>query len=117
MAQNSFIIKGWFVSLVAVSIALKIESTYVYGTLLFTLGICFYFVNLQFYVYERQYRDLYNNRIKLCVEDKVLTDVYKLTINGFKIKCIMVYAPKNKMLMLFYFTVPLIFSAINFFMN
>jgi len=117
MAQNSFIIKGWFVSLVAVSIALKINNTWVYGGLLLALGFCFYFVNLQFYVYERQYRDLYSERIKLRVEDRVLTDLYKLAIDGFKLKSIPMYAPRNKMLMLFYLTVPLIFSVINFFMN
>ena len=117
MAQNSFIIKGWFVSLVAVSIALKIDNTCVYGGLLLALGCCFYFINLQFYVYERQYRDLYNERIKLRVEDQVLTDLYKLGIDGFKLKSIPKYAPKNKMLMLFYFTAPFIFLIINYFIN
>lgn len=117
MAQNSFIIKGWFVSLVAVSIALRINNTWVYSALLFALGFSFYFINLQFYVYERQYRDLYNDRIKLRVDYQNLEDLYKLAIDGFKLKCIKIYAPKNKMLMMFYFTVPLIFSVINYFMN
>lgn len=118
MAQNSFIIKGWFVSLVAVSIALKISNPITYGILLFALGLCFYFVNIQFYVYERQYRELYNGRIKLRVEDQDgITDLYKLGIAGFKIKSIKEYAPKNKMLIIFYFTVPLIFSIINYFVS
>lgn len=124
MAQNSFIIKGWFVSLVAVSIALKIDNTWVYGGLLLALGFFFYVVNFQFYIFERQYRSLYNSRIKLRVEDQDATaDLYNLNIEGFKWGTIKEYAFKKKylftngMLILFYFIVPLIFCVINYYVN
>lgn len=124
MAQNSFLIKGWFVSLVAVSIALKINNTLVYGGVLLALGFCFYVVNLQFYVFEREYRALYNSRIKLRVENQdATTDLYNLNIEGFKWVTIKEYAFKKKylftniMLILFYFIVPLIFCVINYYVN
>lgn len=124
MAQNSFIIKGWFVSLVAVSIALKISNSVTYGVLLFSLGLCFYCVDLQFYVFERQYRDLYNGRIKLRVEEQhATTDLYNLNIEGVKWRTINKYVFKmkylftNSILFLLYFMVPLIFCVINYYVN
>lgn len=117
MAQNSFLIKGWFISLVTVSVALKISNLWVYSVLLFALGLVFYFVNLQFYVYEKQFRNLYAERIKLRIEYRLSTDLYLIEVDGFKWDAIKRYAPENKMLMLIYFILPLIFSVINYYMN
>lgn len=117
MAQNSFLVKGWFISLVTVSIALKVSNPWVYSALLFALGICFYFVNLQFYVYEKQFRELYAERVNLRVEYQLRRDLYSIKVDGFKWDAIKRYGPENKMLMLIYFMLPLIFSIINCFMN
>lgn len=117
MAQNEFFIKCWFISFLTVTAALKVQSIYLYGLLIFSISACFYLFNMQFYIYENQYRELYNKRIKLRTIEKISDDLYLLKIAGFNFKEFRKYFKKGWLLLVFFFVMPTIFVIIVFFIN
>lgn len=65
MAQNSFLLKGWTVSLVAVVIALAKDFNFMYLCLLLLLPvICFWYLDAFFLRTEKLYRQMYEWVIK-----------------------------------------------------
>lgn len=118
MAQSSFNIKGWYFALIIVISAWKFGNSIFYSWTLIIATIIFYILNLQFYIYERRYRVLYSNRIKLRCEDKDYTNqLYSLTPEKDP-KSLKFYTKnyvwKNKMLLFMYFGICILLVAVNF---
>lgn len=121
MAQNSFTIKGWYFALIIVISAWKFGNTLFYICTIALATVIFYILNLQFYIYERRYREIYKNRIELrCEEGNYEEDLYclvpiqeKLTIK----LCFKKYVFKNKMLLFMYLTVCALLISANVLMN
>ncbi|MDI9314421.1 MAG: hypothetical protein QM529_07105 [Hydrotalea sp.] len=66
MANNSFLIKGWTITLVAAIIALSFkEQSILFITILFIVVISFWGLDGYYLSQERKYRDLYNHVRKL----------------------------------------------------
>ena len=60
MAHNSFLLKGWTVSLVAVVLALAKDFDFLYLSLLLLLPVlCFWYLDAFFLRTERMYRKMY----------------------------------------------------------
>ena len=65
MAQNSFLLKGWTISLIAVVIALAKDFDFMYLCLLLLLPvICFWYLDAFFLKTEKIYRKIYEWVIK-----------------------------------------------------
>ena len=67
MANNSFLLKGWFVSLVAVIIALTKDSIlqgYITLSILFLASIAFWYLDSYYLRQEKMFRKLYDWVIK-----------------------------------------------------
>jgi len=107
MAQNSFTIKGWYFALIVVISAWKFNNSYFYSCTLIVATMIFYILNLQFYIYERRYRELYNERLKIrCVNNNYVDDLYSLAPITEKFKCRLFFSKyiwENKMLLFMYF--------------
>lgn len=121
MAQNSFMIKGWYFALIIVISAWKFGNTWFYIGTIFIATVIFYILNLQFYIYERRFRDLYGERIKLrCEGDNYNDMLYSLTTKSedFSIKLYFEnYIKKNKMLLFMYFGICIVLISANLLMN
>jgi len=80
MAFNSFMIKGWAITLVVVTLLLKGADYQVW--IAFIPLLVFWFLDAYFLWHERMYRKLYdwviNNRLK--------TDKYLLDMNAYRFK-------------------------------
>lgn len=108
MAQNSFIIKGWFFTLLTALSLWEFESIPVFIISIVLLTIVFYALNLQFYIYERCFRELYKSRIELRVNScNYSKDLYSLDFSEFKNKWYY-YVFQNLTLLITYFGVALI---------
>jgi hypothetical protein len=102
MAQNSFFLKGWTISLVAVVIALGRDYNFKSLCLLLMLPtICFWYLDAYFLRIERMYRKLY----EWVIANRHKTDEYLYDLNHKRFKkevscefCIMV----SKKLFVFY---------------
>ncbi|WP_405158504.1 hypothetical protein [Paenibacillus sp. FSL H8-0283] len=111
MAQNSFLIKGWYFSVIIVVSAFKISDPWYYTLLISLTSFVFYSINLQFYIYERKFRNLYYERIEMRSNGDFENELYSLKfpqVGGQiglinKILSVWEYAQKNKMLMFMYF--------------
>lgn len=78
MAQNSFLLKGWTVSLVAVVIALGKDFDFMYLCLLLLLPVtCFWYLDAFFLRTEKMYRQMYEWVIK----NRNSTDAYLYDLN------------------------------------
>ncbi len=81
MAFNSFMIKGWAITLVDVTLLLKGTETY-QVCIAFIPLLLFWFLDTYFLWQERMYRELYdwviNNRMK--------TDEYLFDMNAYRFK-------------------------------
>lgn len=121
MAQNSFMIKGWYFSLIIVITAFKIENILYYSLLVTLLSASFYFINLQFYIYERKFRNVYYERIELRKsDDDYSTNLYSLKFrvqDKSKKNDYWKYGKKNKMLFFTYFGVCIILILFNYLIN
>jgi len=83
MAQNSFLLKGWTVSLVAVVIALAKDFNFMYLCLLLLLPvICFWYLDAFFLRTEKLYRKMYEWVIK----NRNTTDDYLYDLNPHRFK-------------------------------
>lgn len=83
MAGNSFLLKGWAISLVAVLFALSVkDSSHGYIFIAYFPVIVFWILDGYFISRERLFRDLYNHVRKLDEKD---ID-FSMDINGYKEK-------------------------------
>lgn len=65
MATNSFMLKGWAVTLVAGTFALSdTESNYLFFLISYVPIILFWFLDSYYLQLERKYRKLYNNTLE-----------------------------------------------------
>jgi len=78
MSQNSFIVKGWLITLVAVVLALLPESFSLRGLCIvgFTITICFWFLDGFFLKMEKLYRWKYEWVIKNRIDSEL--EIYDL---------------------------------------
>jgi hypothetical protein len=112
MNVNSFLIKGWAVTLVAAMFAFAAKdanSKYVYITLVTT--IVFWLLDAYYLSQERQYRDLYNY-IRLKDEDNIDFDMNARGYN--KGRCTWGYSFFAITLCIFYVTVLSLTTIISF---
>jgi len=82
MANNSFLLKGWLVSLLAIIIALTKDSIIVtksiyFGIILLLLILAFWYLDAFFLHKERCYRKLYD----WVIENRTNTDDYLYNLN------------------------------------
>ena len=121
MAQNSFTIKGWYFALIIVISAWTFGNTWFYIVTIFIATVIFYILNLQFYIYEVRFRELYSERIKLrCEEDNYEDKLYDLTPKREKFSVkpyYKKYIKKNKMLLFMYFGICIVLISANLLMN
>lgn len=123
MAQNSFMIKGWYFSLIIVITAFKIENILYYSLLVILLSASFYFINLKFYIYEKKFRDVYYDRIELRKsKEDYSTNLYSLKFRAQdksekKKNDYWEYGKQNKMLCFTYFGVCTILILLNCLVN
>ncbi len=80
MALNSFLMKGWAITLVAVTLLLKGEKYHV--LIAYIPLLAFWFLDAYFLWQERLYRRLYNWVIRHRLE----TDEYLLDLNAYRFK-------------------------------
>lgn len=121
MAQNSFAIKGWYFALVIVVSAWKFNNLFFYSGSLIALSSIFYILNLQFYIYELRFRDIYSKRLNLrCELNDYKTELYSLKLEEEKLKFKVLldkYILRNKMLMFMYFGIALLLIISNIILN
>lgn len=81
MAQNSFLIKGWLITLIAVVLALLPESFNIRGLCIvgFTITICFWYLDAFFLKTERLYRWKY----EWVVQNRVNSQSYFYDLNPY----------------------------------
>lgn len=80
MAFNSFMIKGWTVTLVVVTLLLKGNKFQI--LIAFIPLIVFWFLDAYFLWQERMYRELY----RWVVENRLKTDEYLFDMNAYRFK-------------------------------
>lgn len=81
MAQNSFIVKGWFISLIAVILTLlpeKFNINYLYG-ISFIISFCFWYLDAFFLKTERLYRFKY----QWVITERLKNDNYFYDLNPY----------------------------------
>ncbi|MFJ3386372.1 hypothetical protein [Lysinibacillus sp. NPDC086135] len=121
MAQNSFTIKGWYFALIIVISAWKFNNPLFYGCTLLVATVIFYVLNLQFYIYERRFREVYSKRLKLrCEDDNYIDELYSLKPGTEHFSCNLFfkkYVLKNKMLVFMYFGICILLVTSNLLMN
>lgn len=84
MANNSFLLKGWALSLMAIILTLIAESNCgsTVGLILFFVILCFWGLDAFFLMTERKYRCLYNWVISNRLQQN-LDDAYSLDVSRF----------------------------------
>lgn len=80
MASNSFMIKGWAITLVVVTLLLKGNKYQV--LIAFIPLITFWFLDAYFLWQERMYRKLYN----WVISNRLKTDEYLFDMNAYRFK-------------------------------
>lgn len=80
MANNSFLIKGWTITLVVATLLLKGDQVQIYISLLPLLA--FWFLDAYFLQQERLYRKLYN----WIVANRLNTDDFLFDMNAYRFK-------------------------------
>ncbi len=80
MAFNSFMIKGWAITLVVVALLLKGNTYQVWIT--FIPLLIFWFLDTYFLWQERMYRELY----KWVIENRLKTDEYLFDMNASRFR-------------------------------
>jgi len=80
MAHNSFMIKGWAITLVVV--ALLLQGTKYQILLAFIPLLVFWFLDAYFLWQERMYRKLYN----WVISNRLKTDEYLFDMNAYRFK-------------------------------
>lgn len=78
MASNSFMIKGWTITLVVATLLLKNENIKV--LIAYIPLIAFWYLDSYFLQQERMYRRLYN----WVIENRLKTDEYLLDMNAYR---------------------------------
>lgn len=78
MALNSFMIKGWAITLVVVTLLLKGSKYQI--LIAFIPLIVFWFLDAYFLWQERMYRELY----KWVIENRLKTDEYLFDMNAYR---------------------------------
>lgn len=121
MAQNSFTIKGWYFALIIVISAWKFDKPLFYSCTLLAVALIFYALNMQFYIYERRFRELYSERIKLrCEDENYVDELYSLALKKEKLWFKLLfckYVFKNKMLAFMYFGICLLLIIANIYIH
>ena len=79
-AHNSFLIKGWTVTLVVATLLLKGSNTQV--VLAYIPLLVFWFLDAYFLWQEKMYRELY----KWVIENRLKTDEYLLDMNAYRFR-------------------------------
>ena len=80
MALNSFMIKGWAITLVVVTLLLKGNKYQI--LIAFIPLLVFWFLDAYFLWQERMYRELY----KWVIENRLITDEYLFDMNAYRFK-------------------------------
>ena len=80
MAFNSFMIKGWAITLVVVTLLLKGNKYQV--LIAFIPLLVFWFLDAYFLWQEKMYRELY----KWVVKNRLITDEYLFDMNAYRFK-------------------------------
>lgn len=80
MAFNSFMIKGWALTLIVATLLLKGSESKV--LIAFIPLIVFWFLDAHFIWQEKMYRELY----KWVVENRIKTDEYLFDMNAYRFK-------------------------------
>lgn len=78
MASNSFMIKGWTITLVVATLLLKDENIKV--LIAYIPLVVFWYLDSYFLQQERMYRKLYN----WVIENRLKTDEYLLDMNAYR---------------------------------
>jgi len=78
MANNSFLIKGWTITLVVATLLLKGNKTQIYVSLLPLIS--FWFLDAYFLHQERLYRKLYN----WVIANRLKTDDFLFDMNAYR---------------------------------
>lgn len=78
MASNSFLIKGWTITLVAVALLLNGDNTH--ASIAFIPLISFWFLDAFFLWQERMYRKLY----KWVVSNRMKTEEFLFDLNAYR---------------------------------
>lgn len=87
MAQNSFMIRGWAISIVVITWAIIgiVESWGSIALILLLLPILmFWYLDAFFLMTERRYRDMYKSILEKRLKDKNFENMYDLNPNNFK---------------------------------
>ena len=80
MALNSFMIKGWAITLVVVTLLLKGNKYQI--LIAFIPLLVFWFLDAYFLWQERMYRELY----KWVIKNRLITDEYLFDMNAYRFK-------------------------------
>ncbi len=66
MAQNSFMLKGWAITIFVAVIALNVQTErFIHNLTLSIFPLAFWYIDAYYLYIERKYRKLYENRITL----------------------------------------------------
>jgi hypothetical protein len=87
MAGNSFLVKGWTVTIVAALIAVAAKEAEVRFALVALLpAFPFWGLDAYYLRYERLFRELYND-VRVASDEKLTDDPYSLSIAPYVEKC------------------------------
>jgi hypothetical protein len=122
MSQNSFSIKGWYFAIIVVVSAWKFNDFSFYCLSIGIISLIFYTINLQFYIYERRFREVYEERIELrCNNHDFAKKLYSMQFlkdeDLFTKAFVSKYVCKNFSLLLLYFGIAGILIFSNFAIN
>ncbi len=102
MAFNSFMVKGWAVTLVVISLLLKGTKCHIW--IAFLPLIMFWFLDAYFLWQERMYRELY----KWVIRNRLKTEEYLFDLNAYRFKD----AVQSKFRIMFSITLGLFYGTI-----
>lgn len=115
MAKNSFYLKGWYISLIAVILALlpKQVDTVIVGIILFVITICIWYLNAFFLRAEKLYRELYNWVIRERVQNNY-DNLYDLNSHRFDDKVDNIFKIMFRPTLSIFYLMPLLTITISF---
>lgn len=104
MANNSFLLKGWIISLVAIVLAIKKEEIgFLHQGFIFIPIVAFWYLDAYFLRLERLYRKLYG----WTIENRVMNNsenLYNLDYRRFSTECdCIIFVMFSRTLLFFYF--------------
>ena len=115
MSKNSFYLKGWYISLIAVILALlpKQVDTVIVGIILFVITICIWYLNAFFLRTEKLYRELYNWVIQERVKNNYAY-LYDLNSHRFDDKVDSIFKTMFRPTLVIFYLMPLLIITLSF---